>query len=254
MTLTSVLQGHNIPVQVGQEADNGTWQGPIISHSKECSYLELRLVFQIVAYTPKPPVGQRREKPFFTDIDEESIVKRNEISEISYIQDINRNSLRTPGMNIKPFHLATGLFLLAGFMTLTANAGKVFKWIDERGTTHYSSRPPKIEIDTQVINMSGVPDEIFAENSSKTETDADEDNSDSEEKAAEPDVTVIGSKDNKSADVIAYCQKVKNNLRILESEKQVQLQQEDGTIEILGNEAREREMKRLRDQRGKFCA
>lgn len=161
-------------------------------------------------------------------------------------------------MNIKPSHLATGLFLLAGFMTLTANAGKVFKWIDERGTTHYSSRPPKIEVDTQVINMSGVPDELFAENNDDAVTDADQDTADTDNKVDNktdaPDVTVIDSKDNKSADVIAYCQKVKNNLRILESEKRVQLQQEDGTIEILGNEAREREMKRLRDQKGKFCA
>ncbi|MRI31737.1 hypothetical protein EOPP23_01840 [Endozoicomonas sp. OPT23] len=192
--------------------------------------------------------------PFFTEQGKESIVKRSETSEISYIQDIYRNSLRITVMNIKPARIATGLLLLAGFMTLTANAGKVFKWIDERGTTHYSSRPPKIEVDTQVINMSGVPDELFLESSENKDSESKSADEKSENQPPEQGDLSVDSEGNKSADVVAYCEKLKKNLGILESEKRVQLQQEDGTIEILGDDAREREMSRLRGQMGKFCA
>ncbi|WP_194842456.1 DUF4124 domain-containing protein [Endozoicomonas sp. OPT23] len=157
-------------------------------------------------------------------------------------------------MNIKPARIATGLLLLAGFMTLTANAGKVFKWIDERGTTHYSSRPPKIEVDTQVINMSGVPDELFLESSENKDSESKSADEKSENQPPEQGDLSVDSEGNKSADVVAYCEKLKKNLGILESEKRVQLQQEDGTIEILGDDAREREMSRLRGQMGKFCA
>ena len=155
-------------------------------------------------------------------------------------------------MNTRLARMATGLFLLAGFMTLTANAGKVFKWIDERGTTHYSSRPPKIEVDTQVINMSGVPDELFSEISEDAK-DSSEDTSNDSSEAQSSTPAQDSSESKKSADVIAYCKRIQKNLKTLQSEKQVQMQQEDGTIEVLGEAAREREMVRLQEQIKKFC-
>lgn len=142
----------------------------------------------------------------------------------------------------KPVRLI--VFLLPVLILATAQAEKVHKWIDSSGTTHYSDRPPKIDIETEVIMSLDEPLELDANKNEESEP--------SEETPAE------GSQEAEASlppnpEVIAYCEQLKANMATLDGEERVRIQHEDGSFEILGDEGKEREKNRLQEQMTKFC-
>ncbi|WP_172806746.1 DUF4124 domain-containing protein [Endozoicomonas arenosclerae] len=133
--------------------------------------------------------------------------------------------------------------LLTVCLTIPVQADRIFKWVDENGTTHYSSRPPLANVDTEVITSLDEPDEDMSEKPLPSGVPS----ADSESTSNDP------SKPDQNPEVLAYCKKLKDNLETLDSEDQVRLNKTDGSFEILGDEGRERERDRIRQQMKKFC-
>lgn len=140
--------------------------------------------------------------------------------------------------------LLTCLLLLSGL----AAADKVYKWVDENGTTHYSSRPPLIETDTEIIMTPDEPDEkVLIEKKDVT------DSTEPTEAKTEPALPEGTSSVPVNPEVVAYCEKLDKNLMVLNSEERIRLKREDGSFEILGNEGKEREKARIMEQKKKYC-
>ena len=139
----------------------------------------------------------------------------------------------------KPVRLM--LFLLPVLILATAQAEKVHKWIDASGVTHYSDRPPLVDADTDVIAPIDEP-VMDADTTEVAEPGANE------ETVQQPQASLTPN-----PEVIAYCQQLKANMQALEGEQRVRLKRDDGSFEILENEGREREMRRIQEQMKKYC-
>ncbi|MGI9282724.1 MAG: DUF4124 domain-containing protein [Endozoicomonas sp.] len=134
------------------------------------------------------------------------------------------------------------LMLLAASLHFPVQADRIFKWVDENGTTHYSSRPPLVNVDTDVISTLDEPYE-----GSDDKLPAGVPSVESESTSQDP------SQPDQNPEVLAYCKKLTENLKVLDSEDQVRLNKTDGSFEILGDDSRERERDRIRQQMKKFC-
>ncbi|KEQ18158.1 DUF4124 domain-containing protein [Endozoicomonas numazuensis] len=134
------------------------------------------------------------------------------------------------------------LMLLTTSLNFPVQADRIFKWVDTNGTTHYSSKPPLPNIDTEIITSLDEPDE-----SSENKLPVGVPSADSESTSQDP------SQPDQNPEVLAYCKKLTEHLETLDSEDQVRLNKTDGSFEILGDEGRGRERDRIRQQMKKFC-
>ena len=126
--------------------------------------------------------------------------------------------------------------MLTGLLALPIQAASIYKWIDEQGITHYSSKPPILDGNAEVIKVPGEPDEIM-----------------------DPEEAIINGhpesldKNSPNPEVVQYCQKLFENLKALATDDDVRLEHEDGSFEILGDEGKEREKENVREQLKKYC-
>lgn len=130
------------------------------------------------------------------------------------------------------------LLLLTACLSLPVQAEKIYKWIDEKGTAHYSSRPPLVNVDTEIISTV---------NEHKEEPEDPPPSAESESTPKNPSET------RQNPEVLAYCNTLSANLETLDSDDQVRLDKADGSFEILNDEDREREKERIHQQMKQFC-
>ncbi|WP_257281777.1 DUF4124 domain-containing protein [Endozoicomonas sp. ISHI1] len=132
------------------------------------------------------------------------------------------------------------LLLLTACLNLPVQAEKIFKWVDESGTVHYSSRPPLVNVDTEVIST-------LDEQEKEPEEPHPPVDSEPESIAENPPQSVH------PPEVLAYCKTLSANLETLNSDDQVRVNKADGSFEILNEKGREREKERIRQQMKQHC-
>lgn len=130
------------------------------------------------------------------------------------------------------------MLIVTACLNLPIQADKIFKWVDENGTAHYSSRPPLVNVDTEIITT---PDEQ-GEQPEDPLPFVDSESSPEEPSQPAPD-----------PEILAFCERLSANLKTLNSDDQVRLNKADGSFEILDDEGREKEKERIRQQMKQFC-
>ncbi|WP_252178228.1 DUF4124 domain-containing protein [Endozoicomonas sp. 4G] len=130
------------------------------------------------------------------------------------------------------------ILIVAVCLNLPVQADKVFKWVDENGTAHYSSKPPLVNVDTEIIMT---PDE-HAEQPEDLLPSVDSEPTSEDPSQPAPD-----------PEILAFCERLSANLKTLNSDDQVRLNKADGSFEILDDEGREKEKERIRQQMKQFC-
>ena len=142
-------------------------------------------------------------------------------------------------------HIRPALLLIPILIFGVAQAEKIHKWIDDSGITHYSDLPPTV--DAEVIMSVDEPFEADAEKSEETEATERpaEDQSSNTQESEQPLPP--------SPEVITYCKQLAANMKVLGGEERVRIQHEDGSFEILEDEGREREKRRIQEQMDRLC-
>lgn len=128
--------------------------------------------------------------------------------------------------------IITSSLLLA--MSATAMASQVYKWVDEKGVTHFSAQPPQGQQATSVNTATPQPKPAPAEASKAAPTF---------ESIADPEQAAIDEKVKqevaaKEAERKKYCTDVRTNLAQLENNPRVRAEV-DGEIRRLSEEERQ---------------
>lgn len=128
--------------------------------------------------------------------------------------------------------IITSSLLLA--MSATAMASQVYKWVDEKGVTHFSAQPPQGQQATSVNTATPQPKPAPTEASKVAPTF---------ESIADPEQAAIDEKVKqevaaKEAERKKYCADVRTNLAQLENNPRVRVEV-DGEIRRLSEEERQ---------------
>lgn len=127
---------------------------------------------------------------------------------------------------MNPLHRVFIPGLLALLLVAPAHAARTYKWVDEDGVTHYTQYPPPDQ-EAQVIEPDiGIP------------TGAGADSADSEGQAADASGD---SGDGNPQTIEAYCERLRSQLKLLNSNKAVSVKNEDGSLTSLEGDARARQ-------------
>lgn len=152
-----------------------------------------------------------------------------------------------PRLSVTPFVVAS--CLLFSVFSASANAGKVYRWVDANGQVHFGSQPPpeqRNQAEQYHIQVQPV-------SSSATSTSATDGKGDDEKMAEEEDKAVLNTpiSAEKSKE---YCNNAREFMVALQSGNNTRFQQEDGSVRPFTAEERsskEKQALRIIDQ---FCA
>lgn len=130
------------------------------------------------------------------------------------------------------------LFLLPALLVLAPAHAEVYRWVDDDGVTHYSAYPPP-DSDAELIDMESG---IAAEPEPPPAADDDPDES-----------TQADAGDDEPRTVEEFCERVREQLAIVESDREVRVETAGGELEPLQGEAREQRREALRQQIAQHC-
>lgn len=151
-------------------------------------------------------------------------------------------------------HLATGraLVLLAAFAAAAAGAQTMYKWVDEKGTTHFSERPPpdeKTEKKASKVTPKVVPPsgggayDPNAWKSKEAEARKRQVDRGQQESAQAKDAA-------KRADV---CDRARSRVAFLENSGRIFRDNPDGSRTFMEDKQREAEIARAREVANEAC-
>ena len=136
------------------------------------------------------------------------------------------------------------LLLLLIILPLWGQAGPVYKWVDEKGVVHFSTKPHHEAEDVETLEASESP-RIGGESNSQKDSENSEETSDTVEEVVENNAP--------TPEQIEYCKILKNNLKTLKSSPRVRMKKENGEFEILGDNARQAEIDRIEKSIKETC-
>ena len=123
------------------------------------------------------------------------------------------------------------LILLPGLVI----SDQIYRWTDENGVVHFSHKPPREATDHEKIDKPEVADISNSEQASQEEI------TDNKETVPES----VLEADNMTPERMAYCDKLRQNLKTMKSSPRIRIKREDGEFEILDDKARQAEQDRL---------
>lgn len=133
--------------------------------------------------------------------------------------------------------------LILGF-AITCNqlhADTYYKWIDDNGTTHYSSKPPE-DREASPVHTTGRASGPVSRMAPKPKTNKD--NSDGLEEGS----TAYDAEANEK-----FCSEAQNRLNLMISSNQVKQKNKDGSVVMLSEEQRQGQIARIKDQISEHC-
>lgn len=141
------------------------------------------------------------------------------------------------------------LVLLLALMplSLTLAAEDIYTWTDERGVVHFSAKPPRGNLNAEIMAKPDLHDLARANKVTEDKTEdetAEEDNSGSQSVEPEP----------RTPEEVAYCKSLASNLKTLQSSPRVRVKRPDGEYEILGKDERKGEIERIQTLQKEFCS
>lgn len=138
------------------------------------------------------------------------------------------------------------LFTLA-LAAFSASAAGVYKWKDADGKTHYSDKPPP-DIKAETIQINTTQDEHTAQRLNKFKEQADDNVAKREEGKA-----AALEKQREAAEITAHCEKVRQQLELLETSTRRQRINDKGEREFVDEELRQKWLSDGRAEVAKHC-
>ncbi|OED42650.1 hypothetical protein ACH42_12005 [Endozoicomonas sp. (ex Bugula neritina AB1)] len=134
------------------------------------------------------------------------------------------------------------LMIMLVLMPLAGITDQFYRWTDEKGVVHFSSKPLDETQDHELIPLPDVPALTPGVQHSKSTKEETEDAPQMSADAPQP-----------TQEDIEYCNTLTTNINTLKNSPRVRIKREDGTFEILGDEARKAEITRLKKLQNDFC-
>jgi len=133
------------------------------------------------------------------------------------------------------------LLLSLTLFSFHAHSESLYKWVDENGTTHYSSKPVSQHGEDEKVPKPDIPMQGVG-SSHKPEANGDNEGNvkDQEQAQKKKDET--------------FCKQVSENITVLKSGSNVEVKKEDGSLEMLDNEQKKAELKRQTAQFKEACS
>ena len=133
--------------------------------------------------------------------------------------------------------------ILLVLMPLAGTSDQIYRWTDEKGVVHFSSKPIDESLDHELMPIPDAP--TPTPGSQRQETD---DAKEAEQKAPRT-VETSGP----TQEEIEYCKKLTTNINTLKNSPRVRIKKANGEFEILGDEGKKAEMDRLNKLMKEFC-
>jgi hypothetical protein len=126
-----------------------------------------------------------------------------------------------------------------------AFAERIYKWVDDQGTTHYGARPP-IDRPSQEIR-------INTPQAGQSDASTEPKSSDAQSKAKdEQPVPEKIDKRNKEA-IARNCDIYRQNLKVMNESGRVRVQETDGQMRMLPEEERQEKIKQAQEYLKQYC-
>ncbi len=143
-------------------------------------------------------------------------------------------------------HAIAGLTVVLACASLTASAAtNHYRWIDERGDTVMSDRPPAAGIEYEVIsvgsNLVQPVDDEEAEDAEQAEPASEQSNPTT---GASSEPTYVKTKIKEPEKDPALCEQAKQNLDILKTSPRIRMRREDGEVAYMSDEDKAEQSKR----------
>jgi len=146
--------------------------------------------------------------------------------------------------------LITSIFVIPLSFSSNLQAGKVYKWVDENGATHYTEAPPANSESTTIRTQGKDPKnaeqakaKLFKQRESLTE------DIDNRAKAGEE-----AKLDAKSSEIKKNnCKTARSNLKILQEHGRIKQKNKEGEYNLLPEEKRQERVQKAKDRIKEFC-
>lgn len=157
-------------------------------------------------------------------------------------------------LNIKQVIATSLLFISVLFAGLTQAGQSYYKWVDDRGVTHYGSQPPAqyADIATKIKVNSTTPSghkaaQTKLEDRSKRLAD--------QSKKASENTTPVEEQASKEEEEIRNknCETYKRNLTIMNQSARIREKNTDGEMVMLSEDIKQERMKAAKDFIAEFC-
>lgn len=136
------------------------------------------------------------------------------------------------------------LLPLLAILPLLGQAGPVYKWVDEKGVVHFSSRHHHEAEDVETLEVTESP------RISTVSVDEDKKANDHSTEVTEE----VTGNNSLSSEQIEYCKVLKSNLSTLKSNSRVRMKNDNGEFDILAGESLKAEMTRIETAIKKSCS
>ncbi len=123
-------------------------------------------------------------------------------------------------------------------------AKQIYKWTDEDGVVHFSSKPVD---ETQTHDLVPLPT-VPALNSGTTKKKAE-----AASRSVTKDTEFVSEEREPTQEEIDYCNKLNDNIRALMITPRVKIERDNGEYEVLDNEGRKKEIEQLKALKNDFC-
>ena len=149
------------------------------------------------------------------------------------------------------------LIILLALMPLVGISDQIYRWTDEKGVVHFSSKPLDESLGHDLIPLPdsptptpgaqiSVPDENNTDDQQPVESSL-------QSSSQSPSQSSSQSSSQLSKEEIEYCKKLKINIETLKNSHRVRIQKANGEFEALGDKGKKTEMDRLKKLMKEFC-
>ncbi|MEQ8428078.1 MAG: DUF4124 domain-containing protein [Gammaproteobacteria bacterium] len=145
--------------------------------------------------------------------------------------------------------LQTLVLVLAMSVAFSAQA-KMYKWVDEDGVTHYTQTPPPGDIESKTIKPRTGPAPKAADKKDNSIGKNQKDKDDKKKAEAESDDGISDAE--YEAQVKQACESARKSYQSYQRPR-VNIQNEDGSYRVAGEEERQAGLKRAQDAINKYC-
>lgn len=148
--------------------------------------------------------------------------------------------------------LTTALLLLTLLFTSAIQAKGYYKWIDERGVTHYGSQPPAAYIDGAVkVNVSS----STPSGKATAQTKIDARKKKQEEKAPVEKVNAVDQQNQKEQDESNQknCEIYRKNAALIAQNNRIREKNAEGIVVMLSEEEKQSRLKKAKEFITEFC-
>ncbi|MBV1919692.1 MAG: DUF4124 domain-containing protein [Pseudomonadales bacterium] len=154
-------------------------------------------------------------------------------------------------MNIQTI-LTTALLFLTLLFTSAIQAKGYYKWIDERGVTHYGSQPPVAYINSAVkINVSSSTPSGKA--AAQTKIEARKKKQEEKIPAEKPNTAEQQSQKEQDKNNQKNCEVYRKNVALIGQNNRIREKNAEGVVVMLSEEERQGRLKKAKDFITEFC-